>query len=89
MKATYCVQDANTNTVKPAQGVSVQSGFNYTPENKSEQLFAEHGKLYYCAAVKHTVVAYEKYHCCLKSYREFSFCLCICLTNLLYFIQRM
>jgi hypothetical protein len=36
-------------------------------ENKVKQLFAEEGKFNYEWSAKLNVVAYEKYHYCLKS----------------------
>jgi hypothetical protein len=62
-------------------------GFDYTSENKCEQLFSERGKFDYTWFSKHTLAAYEKCHCCLKSLRRFSFSVCICITNLVCFIQ--
>jgi hypothetical protein len=46
-------------------------------ESKCKQLFAECRNFNYTRPAKHTLVAYEKYHCCLKSKRWFSFCICI------------
>jgi hypothetical protein len=45
----------------------VRRGFDYTRENKCEQLSAERAKFDNTRSAKHAVVAYEKYHCCLKS----------------------
>jgi hypothetical protein len=48
--------------------------FDCMRENKGEQLFAECGKFDYTRSVKHTVAAYRKYHCCLKSSKWYNFC---------------
>jgi hypothetical protein len=45
----------------------VQRGFDYTPEYKCEKLFTEGGRLDYTRSAKHGVVAFEKYHYCLKA----------------------
>jgi hypothetical protein len=45
----------------------LKRGVDYADENKCKKLFAESGKFNYTLSAKHTVVAYEKYRCCLKS----------------------
>jgi hypothetical protein len=44
----------------------VQCRFDYTRENKRKQLFAERRKLDYTWSAKRAVIAYKKYHYCLK-----------------------
>jgi hypothetical protein len=65
-----CLTSQQYNTEFPLRTgkPSSNTGFSNadTRENKCEQLFAERGKLDYTRSAKHAVVAYEKYHCCLK-----------------------
>jgi hypothetical protein len=49
------------------QQTLLQRGFDYTRENKCEQLLAERVNFDYTRSFKHAVVAYEKYHHCLSS----------------------
>jgi hypothetical protein len=46
------------------QQTLLQRGFDYTRENKYEQLFSERGKFKYTGSAKPAAIAYEKYHCC-------------------------
>jgi len=44
-------------------------------------------KIDYTLSAKHTLVVYKKFYCCWKIQRWFSFCVCICINNLVCFIQ--
>jgi hypothetical protein len=46
-----------------------QRVFDYTHENKCEQLFAENGKFRYTRSVKRAVVGYEEHGYCWKSWK--------------------
>jgi hypothetical protein len=65
--------DDNELTVNLIQRRLVQSGFDYTLENKCQPLFAERGKRYYTLSTKHTVVTCRY---CLKTVEHLRTCLC-------------
>jgi hypothetical protein len=78
-----------TRLATPLQQTLFQRGFDYALLSKCEQLFTVCRKFDFTRYSKHFLVASAKYHCCLKSWRLFSFCVYICTTNLVWFIQDM